>query len=73
MHIWDAGLDGGCVYGGHLTACVVPPAGSKTLLSKVKELLGHCTARGKHPGGFLTLQQLGAKIVSVPSRQPKKQ
>lgn len=67
------GLDTGCVYGGQLTACMLPAAtrggGS---FNGLKRLLGRCVGRTADPEGkALTLQQLGGEIVSVPSRQPK--
>ncbi len=63
-----AGLDTGCVYGGELTACVVPAAQRAPLPARLKAAFLRLLGRhGKRPS---TLRELGATIVSVPSQQP---
>ena len=54
---YATGLDTGCVYGGHLTACVIP-------------ILRGIEACEKLPHGSVpTLDDLGAQLVSVPARK----
>ena len=56
-HRHATGLDTGCVYGGSLTACVIPIPQAVEVVSKLK----YKTAP--------TLEDLGAQLVSVPARQ----
>lgn len=60
------GLDTGCVYGGRLSAVVVPPR-PPLLMRWGSSLWSFLSRRSKRA---LTLAQLGATVVSVPSHQP---
>lgn len=63
-----AGIDTGCVYGGELTACVIPAAAAAPLQTRIKDAFLCLIGRSaKRP---LTLRELGGTLVSVPSQQP---
>ncbi len=63
-----AGLDTGCVYGGQLTACVLPPA-SSGLAGWLRRFAARWLGRRREDDAP-TLKELGGHIVLVPSRQP---
>jgi hypothetical protein len=54
---YATGLDSGCVYGGQLTACVLPPLG------QLERNDIYCSRRQN--GQALTLAHLQAELVSV--------
>jgi len=59
---YATGVDTGCVYGGQLSACVLPPLVELRKSAEfVRKLAG---------GQPLTLEDLQGEIVSVPSSQP---
>mmetsp|Transcript_15576 Transcript_15576/g.47025 ORF Transcript_15576/g.47025 Transcript_15576/m.47025 type:complete len:368 (+) Transcript_15576:133-1236(+) len=61
------GLDTGCVYGGALTACVIPAGERLPWWAEIRGAFMRLMGHGKRP---LTLKELGGTIVSVPSQQP---
>ena len=58
---YATGLDTACCSGGALSACVLPP------LSELRRRQGF--RRKLRAGKPLTLQDLGGRIISVPSQQ----